>query len=106
MCVPSTSGMSETAACPPSPIANAPSAPPSPTSYLFLPLSNSFLFTQCQPLNVLLYFSRYYKFKMFSLFFVFTLMYYSCEKNYKPTVAQYYITDSVGGTPKLTLLGL
>ena len=43
---------------------------------------------------------------MFSLFFVFTLMYYLCEKNYKPTVAQYYITDSVGGTPKLTLLGL
>ena len=33
-------------------------------------------------------------------------MYYLCEKNYKPIVAQYYITDSVGGTPKLTLLGL
>ena len=62
--VPSTSGMSETAACPPSPVADDPSALPSPT-VLPPPVSNSScLFTQCQPLyanccTVLLYFSRY-----------------------------------------------
>ena len=32
--VPSTTGVSEIAACPPSPITNDPSAPPSPTSSL------------------------------------------------------------------------
>ena len=59
--VPSMSGMSEIAACPPSPIADNPSALRSPTSS---PSSSNFLpVTRCQPLyasccTVLLYFSR------------------------------------------------
>ena len=84
---PSTSGVSEVAACPPSPIADDPSALPSPTSS---PVSNSCLLTRCQPFYasrniVLLYFSRYctVRFKT-SVFCVCSFMYYLCEKDYKP----------------------
>ena len=72
-CIPSISGLSETAAYPPSPIADDPSALPSPTSSVS---RSSGLFTQCRPLcasscAVLLYISRYctVRFKMFSFFF-------------------------------------
>ena len=53
-------GSSETAAPPPCPIVDNPSALPSPTSFP-PPVSNtSCLFTRCQPqCTVLLYFSRY-----------------------------------------------
>ena len=67
-------GSSETAAPPPCPIVDNPSALPSPTSFP-PPVSNtSCLFTRCQPqCTVLLYFSRYctVRLKVFSLFFVF-----------------------------------
>ena len=73
--VPSASGLSEIAACPPPPIADNPSTLP----LLPPPVSNSScLFMQWQPLHascctVLLYFSKYYtiRFKMCSLFFMF-----------------------------------
>ena len=42
---------------------------------------------------------------MFSLFFVF-LMYYLCEKYYKPITVQYYIAYCVSWVPRLTLLDL
>ena len=77
--VPLASDVSDTAACPSSPIADNPSALPSPTSSL--PLSNSCLFTRCQLLYAscctgLLYFSRHctVRFKIFSLFFVFVFL--------------------------------
>ena len=37
--------------------------------------------------------------------FVF-VMYYSCEKYYKPIIVQYYIADCVSWVPNLTLLDL
>ena len=104
--VPSTSGMSEIAACLSSPIADDPSALPSPTS-------SSCLFTRCQPLyascyTVLLYFSRYctVRLKMFSLFLCLFVTYYLCEKYYKPITVQYCIADCVSWVPRLTLLDL
>ena len=93
--VPSTWGVSEIAACLPSPIADNLQlyhlTPPFPS-----PLSNfSCLFTWCQSLyasccTVRLYFSRYCKIKNV-LFF----MYYLCEKHYKPITVQHYTTDCV-----------
>ena len=49
------------------------------------------------PVVVLPYFSRYctIRFKMYPLFFVCFLMYYLCEKYYKPITVQYYTTDCV-----------
>ena len=91
------SGMSEIAACPPSPIANNPSALPSPT---FSPSSisnSSYLFTRCQPLcarcgTFLLYFSRSctVRLKLFSLFLCLFLMYYFYEKYYTSITVKYY----------------
>ena len=86
-CKLSMSGLSETAACPPSPIADDPSALPSPI-FSRPPVSNSFcLFTGCQPLyasccTIQLYFSRSctVKLKMFSLFFVFVFLCIICVK--------------------------
>ena len=76
-CVPSTSGINDMAACPPSPIADDPSALPSPASSPSL-ISNSSSCAFWQPLYagycpVQLYFWRYYtgRLKMLSLFFVF-----------------------------------
>ena len=62
--VPSTSGVSEAAACPPPPTAADPSALPSPVPLLPAVRNSSHLFTRSQPLcasscAVLLYFSRY-----------------------------------------------
>ena len=81
-CVPSTSGINEMAACPPSPIADDPSGLPSPASSPSL-ISNSSSCAFWQPLYagccpVQLYFWRYYtgRLKMLSLFFVFFFMYY------------------------------
>ena len=74
MCVPSTSDMSEVAACPPPPVAVDPSVLLSPLP-LPSPVSNpSFLVTWRQPLYArcctVLWFSKYctVRFKMFSLF--------------------------------------
>ena len=85
---PSTSGMSAIAARPPSPIADVPSALPSPTSSP-PPVSNSScLFTRCQPLyasccTVLLYFSRdcTLRLQMFSLFFCVGFLCIICVKS-------------------------
>ena len=94
-CVPSTSGESETAAGPPSPVADSPSALPAPTSFhsfsqeLFLPVRG-----MPAPIcpAVVLYCSTFqgYKavrFKMF-IFVCLFFRYYLCEKCYKPTTAQ------------------
>ena len=48
----------------------------------------------------------YYKIKNVSFIFLCFLMYYLCEKYYKPIVVQYYITNCVSWVPSLTLLGL
>ena len=83
--VPSTSGMNEIVACPVLPIADNPSALPSPISSTPFSSSSS-LFTRCQFLfashcTVLLYLSRYCTVSLKLLFFL--LMYYLCEKYYK-----------------------
>ena len=90
-CIPSTLGMSEIAACPPSPIAedlqlyHLPALHPPPVR------NSSCLFTWCQPLyasccTVPLYFSRYctVRFKVFAFCVACFLMNYLCEKYYKP----------------------
>ena len=41
------------------------------------------------------------RFKLFSLFFVFFLMYCLCEKYYKPITVQYYIADCISWVPRL-----
>ena len=106
--------MSETAACHPIPLADHPSTLPSPTSSP-PPVSDSCLFTRCQPLyasryTVLLYFSRYcmIRLKMFSLFFCVCLLftYYLCEKYYKAVTVQHYIAGCVIWLPRLTLQDL
>ena len=43
---------------------------------------------------------------MFSLFLCLFLMYYLCEKYYKPITVQYFIADCVHWVPRLTLLDL
>ena len=79
--VPSTSGVSETAACPPSLIADDPSALPSPTLFLFRSvtlLACSLDATPCitSCCTVLLYFSRYCKIKnVFSVFVSLCIIY-------------------------------
>ena len=49
-------------------------------------------------------------FKMKNVFLIFCvcllLMYYLCEKYYKPIPVQYYIADCVSWVPRLTLLDL
>ena len=117
-CIPSVSGVSEIAACPPSPIADGPLALPSAHPSTLTPplppaVSNaSCLFTWCQSLcarycTVLLYFSGYctVRLKMFSLFFMF-FMYYLCEKYHKPIIIQNCITDCLSWIPRLILLDL
>ena len=46
------------------------------------------------------------KIKMFALFFVFVLMYYLCEKYYKPITVQYYIAHGVSWVRRLIVLDL
>ena len=79
--MPSTSGVNEVRVHAPSPIADDPSAVPSPTSSPFSISSSSCLFTRCQSLcasccAVLLYFSRHSTvgLKVFSLLFVFVCL--------------------------------
>ena len=73
-CKLSMSGLSETAACPPSPIADNPSALPSPTSSPSRNSSCHSLDTSlCMPAVVLYYYwtlQHSVRLKMFSLFFV------------------------------------
>ena len=65
--VPTTSGVSEIAACPPSPVADDPSAPLSPISSPSSVSNSSCLFTRCQPLHSSCC-SVLFKVKMLSLF--------------------------------------
>ena len=43
---------------------------------------------------------------MFSLFLCLSVMYYLCEKYYKPIPVQYYIAYCVSWVPRLALLDL
>ena len=112
--VPSTSGVSELAACPLSPIAGDPSALPSPTSsprssqQLFLPV-HSMPAPVCQLLycTTVLFKVLYCEIKSVFLYFLCLLfIYYLCEKYYKPITVQYYIANCVSWVPRLTLLDL
>ena len=83
--VPSTSGMSEIAACPLSPTADNPSPLPSPTSSPSSSSNSSCLCTRCQPLyasccTVLLHFSRCctVRLKMFFCVFIFYVL-FACK---------------------------
>ena len=116
--VPSTSGVREMAACPPSlivTIVDDPSALPSPTSspsssqQLFLPV-HSMPAPVCQPSYCTTVLFKVLYCKMKNVFFIFCVclffMYYLCEKYYKPITVQYYIADCDRWLPRLTLLAL
>ena len=101
--VPSTSGSSESAAYPPPPTADDPSALPSPIPSPSSIGSSSCLLTMlwiffdtCMP-AVVLPFPRYCKIKKVLSIFL-CLLYYLCEKYYKkPITVQYYIVDVLVG---------
>ena len=98
----------ETAVCPPSPIAEHPSALSSPTSS---PSSNNSacLFIHCQPLYASWYTPLLFKvldYKILNVSFSVFLMHYLCEKYYKPITVQYYVASCVSWVPRLTLLDL
>ena len=111
--MPSALGLSETAACPPSPTADNPSAPPSPTSspsssqWLFLPVP-WMLAPVCQPLyyTTVLFRVLYCKIKNVFFWGVCFLMCYLCEKYCKPFTVQHYVAGCVSLVPRLTLLDL
>ena len=111
--VPSTPGVSEIAACPPSPVADNPSALPSPTSspsssqYLFLPVP-SMPAPVCQLLYCTAVHFKVLYCKIKHVFFIFRVcfLYYLCEKYYKPITVQHYLADYVSWVPRLTLLDL
>ena len=82
---------------------------------LLLPVSNSCLFMQCQPLYArccsvlfqVLFKVLYGKIKnVFFIFLFVFLMHYLCEKYYKPIRVQYFIADCVSSVPRLSLLDL
>ena len=102
------------AACPPSPIADNPSALPSPTSS---PSSSQELLLcsldarLCIPAVVLYYCALQGTIlKDLNIFFTFCaclfFMYYLCEKYYKPITVWYHEADCVSRVPRLTLLDL
>ena len=98
----SVSGMSDTAPCPPSPIADNPSALPSPTPSLLqsVALLACSLHTSPWMPAVVLYYSTV---RLKCLFYFLFVMYYLCEKYYKLITVQYYIADCVSWVPRLTL---
>ena len=72
---------------------------------------SSCLLTQWQLLYascciVLLYFSRYSTARLKMFYFVVFLMYYLCERYYKPFIVKYYIVICISWVPRLTLLNL
>ena len=100
--VPSVSGLSEIASCPPSPIVDDHSALPPPVS------NSSCLFTQCQPLyanccTVLLYFSKDCTVRLLFYFCVFFNALF-VWKYCKPITVLYYIADCVRWVPRLTVV--
>ena len=100
----------ETAACVPSPIADDPSALPSPTPS---PSSSQLLFLPIHlmpvPVCHLLYCTTVlFKALYLEINFFFGLLFMSClcEKYYKPITVQYYIVSCVSWICRLTLLDL
>ena len=69
------------------------------------PVSNS---SPCRPAVVRYYcvFQGNCTIRLKMLNFCFFLMYYLCEKSYKPITVLYYIADCVNWVPRLTLLDL
>ena len=113
--VPLTAGVSETAACPPSPAAADPSDLSSPTSSPSSRQSSpacSLEAGPCTPaccIYVLLYFSSYCTVrlkKLSSFLYLFLFMYYWCDKYYKPITVKNYIAHSVNWVPRPALLDL
>ena len=108
-----TSAAGDTTARPPSPTAADPSALPSPTSSpsssqsLFLPV-HSMPAPVCQLLSwtTVLFKELYYKIKNGFVCVCLLVMYYLCEKYYKPIRVQYYIANCVSRVPRLDLLDL
>ena len=111
-CVARASSVSEMVACPPTPVAVNPSAPPSSiTSSPHLEGYSSCLFTPCQPVCAIWYYTTVLFKVLYSriknvLVFVCFLMYYLCEKHYRPIIVQYYMADCISWVPRLALLGL
>ena len=117
MWIPSMSGVSETAACPPSPITDDPSLYRLPRSSLS---SRQQLFQPVHPMPAsvchLLYYTcstvlfKVLYCKLKNVFFSFCVfgffMYYLCEKYNKHTIVYDYITDHVSWVPGLILLNL
>ena len=78
---------------------------PSSNQNLFLPI-NSVTAPVCQLLycTTLLFKALYYKTK--NVLFCVFLMYYLCEKYYKPIIVKYYIVICISWVLRLTLLNL
>ena len=93
MCIPSASGVSEAAACPWSPIADDSSTPPFPTSFASSSYDSSCPCAGCQSLCAsccsVLFRILYCKVKNVFFFVCLLLMYYLCEKYYKPVTEQF-----------------
>ena len=107
------SEVNEIAACPPSAIADNPSCLPCPhllSSLQSVTLPACSLNASPRLPAVALYYcafqGMYYKIKNTLFFLHFIFMYYLCEKYYKPTTVQYFITNHVNWVPRLTLLDL
>ena len=105
-------GVSEMAACPPSPVADDPSSLTSPTSSPsarqspFLPVHSmpapgyQLLYCTAELFKVLCC-------QIKSVFFIFVclfVIYHLYKKCYNPITVQYYIVDCVSWVPRLTLL--
>ena len=112
MCVPSLSGMGDIAARPLPPVADHPSARPSPTSSPSSISSSCCLFTWCQPPVCQLLYRATVLFKVLYckiknvLFLCLFFMYYLCDKYYKPITVQHHEASCVCWAPSLTLLDL
>ena len=106
--VPWASGMSETAARPPSPAADGPPALPAPTSASQWVLARSHDASLWMPGSGLLqrYFSRYctVRLKVISLFFVLVFYVLFVLKYYKPRAVQYCTVNCISWVPRLTSL--
>ena len=94
--------MSDTAPCPPSPIADNPSALPSPTPSLLqsVALLACSLHTSPWMPAVVLYYSTV---RLKCLFYFLFVMYYLCEKYYKLIIVQDYVANCVSWVLRLTL---
>ena len=107
-------GISEIAACPPSPISDSPLTLPSPTSSLSRQESITLLACSLDVSPyipaVVLYYCTFQGIVLQDLkcFLYFLCLFFMClcEKYYKPITIQFSIVDCISGVPRLTLLGL